>query len=79
MDSDGYGTLFTRAEFTEKAGRAFDNTADCCCVMNGDYSAQPNPTGMHAVYRASDEAVLVRSVGAAVGPIRVCYAIVLGG
>ena len=67
--------LWTKEQFVEKFGAAFNNTFDCAVAMNGDMNAQPTAKVLGCWYQNGD--VGVNLSGHSTGPIRVNYVIFL--
>lgn len=67
--------LWTKEQFVEKFGVAFNNTLDCAVAMNGDMNAQLTAKVLGCWYQNGD--VGVNLSGHSTGPIRVNYVIFL--
>ena len=67
--------LWTRAQFTEKFGAAFNNTFDCAVAMNGDAAAQGSAKVLGCWYGSGTIGCYLSGHGT--GPIRINYVIFL--
>ena len=68
-------TMWTREQFAAKFGRAFNNTYDCVCVMNGDMNAMGKAKTLGAWYQSGTVGCFLSGHGT--GSIRINYAIFL--
>ena len=67
--------LWTKEQFAEKFGVAFNNSYDCITAMNGDVNGQVSAKVVDCWYQSGD--IGCHITGHSTGPIRINYAVFL--